>query len=525
MLPRLHCFLRHLKTGLALALLTTGAAHAAWVASPWQPQAGDVRAMVLETSGSTALLGGAAFTIDGMPRQGLARVDAATLALDTGFAPSITLGGQPGEVRAIAVQPSNGQIVIGGRFDHVNGVARNNIARLNADGTLDTTYDPDLTASPSGYGVEAMVLQSDEKLVVGGGFTKGGADPRSYLARLETTGALDAGFPDPGMDNYVRALAVRPDDSLVAGGFFNQAHGQPRESVVRLLANGSLDASFGDPAITGYVNALYSQPDGKLLVGGSLGQVGGQPRDGLARLNGNGTLDVAFTVDTDGTVNALARQSGTLVALAGGFEAIGGLTRGRVARIDTAGNGAVDPALTDVAVERAGYVVYSLLSLAPDRLLVGGWFARVDRQERASLAEILDVPGAPLAPSITQGQAGDGRLTLTIAPPAVPPANPITGYDVTCAPLGPGAAVSVSNAASPVTLTGLTNGTPYDCTARARNALGAGPAAEAAQYFTPQAAAGGVAAVPTMAEWALELLALVCAALGMRRARHAKRYI
>lgn len=519
MYSRLHRFLRCLRSWLALALLAAGAAHAAWVASPWRPQGQNVRIMVLETSGNTALLGGGAFTIDSVPRQGLARVDATTLALDTSFAPVVTSAGQPGEVRAIAVQPSNGQIVIGGRFDHVNGVARNNIARLNADGTLDTTYDPDLTASPSGYGVEAMVLQSNERLVVGGGFTKGGPDPRSYLARLETTGALDASFPDPGMDNFVIALAVRPDDSLVAGGYFNQAHGQPRNAVVRLRDNGSLDASFGNPGITGWVNALYSQPDGKLLVGGSLGQVGGQAREGLARLNGNGTLDAAFTVDTDGTVNALARQSGTLVALAGGFESIGGLTRGRVARIDTAGNGAVDPTLTDVAVERAGYVVYSLLSLASDRLLIGGWFERVDQQVRISLAEILDAPGVPLAPSITEGQAGDGRVTLIIEPPTAPPASPITGYDVTCTPLGPGAAVSVSNAASPVTLTGLTNGTPYDCTARARNALGAGPAAAAAQYLTPQAAAGNVAAVPTLSQWSLALLALACATLALRYAR------
>jgi hypothetical protein len=41
----------------------------------------------------------------------------------------------------MALQP-NGQLVVAGEFTSVNSTNRNNIARLNSDGSLDPTFDP-----------------------------------------------------------------------------------------------------------------------------------------------------------------------------------------------------------------------------------------------------------------------------------------------------------------------------------------------------------------------------------------------
>ena len=477
--------------------------------------------MEYDASATGVLVGGTWFDDGNTVYRGLVRlVVAPSLMPDTSFGVDVTFGTGPaatnGEVNAIAVQ-SDGKIVIGGLFSHVNGVARNNIARLNSDGTLDASYDPDITVTGS-YGVDALRLQADGKLLVGGYFSQVGGTARAYLARLDATGALDNSFTDPGLDNGVRDIVVQTDHKVLIGGMFNQAWGQSRNSVARLNADGSLDASFGDAGVTGWVNAMFLQADGKILIGGGLNEVGGQPRNGLARLNTSGALDTSLIADTNGSVNSLRMHvAGSNLLLTGSFDQFDGVPHERVARLNLATGGA-DTSFNNLDVSLAGYVAYATLPLpGQNGVLLGGWFARVDQQPRNGLAILRNFTGAPQAPLIRQVQAGDGQVRLTIDPPTDTGTSPITGYDLTCTPNGPGTPVSVSNAASPATLTGLANGMYYQCVARAVNNEGAGPASEAASARPlPQPS---VAAVPTLSEWALLFLVLGCAVLGMRQAQ------
>ena len=505
-----------------LSLLTTRPAHAAWVASPWAPSAQEVHALARHTNGSGAgvLIAGNAFSGGGVTGRGLVRVNAATLAQDTSFTPDITLGtgasATSGEVYAIAVE-SNGSVVIAGRFDHVNGVARGGMARLLANGTLDAGYNPSVTDGLHG-GVLAMAVQADDSVVIAGGFSHVNGTARRYLARLDGAGGLDASFADPAFDNSVTALALQSDGAVIVGGHFNNAHGAAHEGVVRLLGTGLLDASFSNPAISGPVSAVYIQPNGQILVGGSLGSIGGQPRNGMARLNSDGALDATFTVDTDGghSVKAFARASGSKVVIAGTFTEVNGTPMQRVARIDTGtppGGPAVpatlDLTLTDVAVSHAGYLVNAVLPLSDTDVLIGGSFARVDQQYRTSLAQIMDRAGVPLAPAIAQAQPRDSAAVLTIAASADPLSPPATSFSVICTPQANLPTVTATGA-SPLTVAGLVNGTAYDCVARANNGAGSGPAS-AVVRIVPTAAAGPVA-VPTLSALPLMLLALLAAA-------------
>lgn len=495
---------------LALLAFAAGPLRAAWVASPWAPDAGDVYTMALHPSG--ILIGGSAFNGNGIQGQGVVRLNAGTLAQDMGFAPVVSWGSSAGEVHAIAVQ-SDGKVLIGGRFDQVNGVPRSNIARLNADGTLDGAYMSTVSGN-----VTALVIQPDDQLLVGGSFSQVNGSARSHLARLTPIGVLDAGFSDALLDNSVRALALQPDGKVLVGGFMNTAHGQPRAGLARLNSDGSLDASFANPSIADWVNAMFVQPDGKVLVGGSLGTVGGVARVGLARLNADGTLDPGFTVDTDGSVYGLAPSSGSRVVLVGGFEHVAGTPLQRVARVDYA-QAALDPTLTNVGVTHAGFITYTALARSPSDVLIGGWFARVDQQYRSSLAQIIDLPGVPLAPVITQTRGFDGAARITVSPPADTGSSSITGYSVTCTPMGPGTAATAIGS-SPVAVPGLTNDTPHECVARAINTAGAGPASAPAEV-TPTAAGGPlplpeVTPVPALSLWALLLLGLACTAAACR---------
>src|SRR5438093_1558746 len=96
-----------------------------------------------------------------------------------------------GTVNVVVVQP-DGKILIGGEFSSVLGVTRNNIARLNTDGTLDTAFNPNAESF-----VVSIAVQADGKILAGGGFTSIGGQARNKIARLDaTTGAPDSFNPN-----------------------------------------------------------------------------------------------------------------------------------------------------------------------------------------------------------------------------------------------------------------------------------------------------------------------------------------
>ena len=101
-------------------------------------------------------------------------------------------------VYVVVVQP-DGKILIGGTFTAVLGVARNKIARLNPDGTLDTAFNPNANAT-----VFSIAVQADGKILVGGTFNGAssiGGQPRNHIARLDaTTGLADSFDPDANSD-------------------------------------------------------------------------------------------------------------------------------------------------------------------------------------------------------------------------------------------------------------------------------------------------------------------------------------
>lgn len=181
--------------------------------------------------------------------------------------------GVNGEVNAVAIQ-SDGKVVIGGRFTSVNNVPRNNIARLNADGTLDRTFADKFEDGVNGT-VYAVAIQPQGGIVIGGLFTQAGRVEVMNLARYNQDGSMDKNFGgsvqgEKGTNGSVLALTVQSDGRLVVGGNFNVAFGQPRRSIARLNTDGTLDG----PVITqndvnGAVKALAGAPDDSVVAGGS----------------------------------------------------------------------------------------------------------------------------------------------------------------------------------------------------------------------------------------------------------------
>jgi hypothetical protein len=133
------------------------------------------------------------------------------------------------KVNAIAVSREGG-ILIGGEFNQFDGIPRTRVARLLANGAVDPTFDPQ--EGPNGI-VYAMAEPSDGRIVIGGAFTSVSGHPRNYLARLNADGSLDESFT-PNLPSGVfgigaadvRAVLVQPDGRILPR-WYRVLHGAP----------------------------------------------------------------------------------------------------------------------------------------------------------------------------------------------------------------------------------------------------------------------------------------------------------
>ena len=302
--------------------------------------------LLLEDSTTSAnsrlLLGGAFTTWNGTAREGFAR-----LALDsTGTLDTAPAGNfrRPGFVYAAEPAPG-GKWYIGGTFSHIDDAVRNHFARLNADGTLDSTF-----ASPgAGFNssVNALSVQGDGRIVVGGNFSAYAGTNRGDILRLLPDATLDTSFnPGSGFNGSVTALQLLPDGRIVANGTFTTLNGVTRNRLARLLPDGALDTTFDPVAgFTGGISTpgtLALQSDGKLLVGGSFTTYNGTTANGLVRVLDTGLIDATYNAGGAGfassvDVRQIATRLNDQLVTVGGYTTYNGTARSRTARITDSG--------------------------------------------------------------------------------------------------------------------------------------------------------------------------------------------
>ncbi|MBZ5734927.1 hypothetical protein K8Z61_10505 [Nocardioides sp. TRM66260-LWL] len=291
--------------------------------------------------------------------------------LDTRVADLGLNAGSLSNGNGLLVQP-DGKILVAGDFSQAGTpqVARSRVARFTPDGTL----DPGFTSPQLSSSVFAIALQPDGKILVGGIFSTVGPDatPRQGLVRLNADGTLDTSFANPGLNDAVYAIAVLPDGKILVAGRFGTA-GPDRTTVgrlARLNANGTLDTGFADPNLLSttisFTNViaydLAVQPDGKILVTGNFNTAGpgDTPRGGLARFNSNGTLDTGFGDASLGgtsfpTGTGLALQSDGKVLVAGRFTTVKSQPRVGLARLTA--NGTLDTGFQPTQLDDLAYGV------------------------------------------------------------------------------------------------------------------------------------------------------------------------
>lgn len=292
--------------------------------------AGDVTAVTIAPDGSVlvggtftsvqptgVLLVGGSFGMIG----GLAQQNVAELNGDG----SVNANFQPNPDKAVnAVLPlPDGRFIVGGAFTTIAGVPRNGIARFNADGTFDTTFNPSISG-----GVTSLAIQDNGQILVG---TSGA----SGLIRLNPDGSVDGGFQAAASFIPALAIAVQPDGKIIVGG----PGSGTASRILRLNSDGSIDPTFSTVSFTGNdLKALTVQTDGSIVVAGSFTSIGGQQISNLARLTSSGAIDPSFAPAVNGPVTALALQSDGRLMIGGQFNSVTGLQRYSLARLTNTGS-------------------------------------------------------------------------------------------------------------------------------------------------------------------------------------------
>lgn len=203
----------------------------------------------------------------------------------------------------VPVAAQGGNVYVGGDFTTYNGVLKPHIVRLNANGTLDSTFTTG-TGFDNTVHVIAPAGDGTGALYVGGAFSTYNGRPVNRLVRLSADGTVDQTFiTGTGFDDTVFTIVPVGDGTgdVYVGGAFTLYKGIQAMRIVRLTPDGSVNFNF--PTTTGFDNTVQNMalPDdrsGNLYVGGAFTNYKGIRAIGVARLNSNALLDLAFVTGT-----------------------------------------------------------------------------------------------------------------------------------------------------------------------------------------------------------------------------------
>ena len=302
--------------------------------------------------------------------------------------------GANGPISSVALQ-ADGKIIVGGEFTSYKSVTRLGLARLNADGSVDTNFVPGyqagyMTGSISSS-LNALAVQSDGKVIITGYLFNGDGSSLGGIARVNPDGSVDGGFNPPGIDytGQPRRVAVQADGKIV---FDTETGG-----LGRINGDGSLDGTFDSATATGFtglVSSIVVQANGGIVVAGGFTQVDGAARSGIARLNADGTVDTGFNPGTGATagvyfgssVSSAFLQADGRIVIGGNFTRFNGVLSNSVARLNT--DGSLDTTLSADTAPGPDAAPTVIAAQSDGKVIIGGIFSGVSGTARNGIARL-----------------------------------------------------------------------------------------------------------------------------------------
>jgi uncharacterized delta-60 repeat protein len=368
---------------------------------------------VLQQPDGKVLIVGAFHLVNNVQRSGLARLNADG-TLDTGFVPFFSNLSQL-NITAVALQP-DGKILVGTEATSTNfGIG---VRRLNPDGTQDMSFAITGNGTWQGSKIFDISLLPDGRILVGGFDISNASGTRSQrrLVRLDSNGAQEMSFDPPGLignTSYtpIYRVFVQPDGKYLIAGEFTTIGGVGRGRIAQLNSDGTLDMTFNPPGgANGSVFDFDIQTDGKIvLVGNFTGLNGNTNVQKVGRLNADGSLDASFIQASDGVLLAVKIQPDGKILVGGETSFVGGFPHLCLARLNT--NGTVDSGFNPV-VNR---IVWEVNLQSDGKILVGGEFTRVNNVARVSVARLLN---AAVPVDNLFDYDGDGKADVSVYRPS-----------------------------------------------------------------------------------------------------------
>jgi uncharacterized delta-60 repeat protein len=291
-------------------------------------------------------------------------------------------------VRDIKIQ-NDESIIVAGAFAQFNDQPAGRIVRLNPDGSSDENFN-------SGYGTNGTIrcanMQADGKILIAGDFTMFDSIARNRIARLNNNGSLDLDFdPGYGFQPYdivanprVYATGLQEDGKIIVAGLFQMFDSIPVNGIVRLNHNGSLDTSFTYAYELMRVHTMLIQPDDRIVIGGMIFMIDSVPAGHFARLNADGSIDTTFQtgIGFNNFVETLALQEDGNILAGGWFTAYDGTGRNRIARISGDGPEGVRNDFKTALIKVYPNPAHGYIHIETDRCLQGAMIRLYDLQGR-----------------------------------------------------------------------------------------------------------------------------------------------
>lgn len=391
----------------------------------------NIRAVALQPD-KRILVGGNFDMVSGHKRRGIVRLEPdgkVDLSFNPGDGVSTPYRVFP-FVAALALTQEN-NILIGGRFHAIAGIPRNGIARLKPSGLVDETFAPErgIGTNVPGYWVGTIVVQTDGKVVLGGPFPSMG-DAQQNVARLNGDGTVDTSFrvnetsvATFGNAPEVASISLYANGDMIAGGSISAFDGYRCSGVVRLRADGRVDPGFvADLGVAGKLRTVQAEPDGKILITGDFDFVNGTRQPGIARLLPDGRVDDGFRPSSGGNAVILRQKNSKYIVdgfyrlredgsedpsfwyhgfipgpvhvmrelpngkvlIGGGFFSYGFVRRDGLAQVFADGglDAGFDPGVW------GGREIYAIELQADNKILIGGIMSTVNGLPRASVARL-----------------------------------------------------------------------------------------------------------------------------------------
>lgn len=252
------------------------------------------------------------------------------------------------------VQNSDNKIYVGG-YD--------GMVRLNQDYSIDNTFDG--TAIFGSNDVQNIIL-TPTNIFCAGRKTTDGATSGTYVSMLNNDGSFNSTITVSSLSNAIFTMLLTNDNKIYVSG---------QGPVSRINSDGTVDSSYVTIAHDSSVKSLYQTADNKIYVGGIFTTMNGVSSQGIARLNADGTFDSSFSITFIGnntSISNIIQTADGKIYLVGAFNYNN--TNFGLLRLNS--DGTVDTTFTPLNLTY--YVLNSITQTIDDKIYVGGQITAVN---------------------------------------------------------------------------------------------------------------------------------------------------